>query len=150
MGPVRNPLAGFALASVVSGVLSVIAGYLSMFIPYTEFRLFALGFGLFAIGAFASRRVFLGSLGFVGAYLGAFLGFYLAELLWWPNPWQELLALGIGLAGGVGGLLSGKVGVIRLERMKKLAPAQRRCHNCGERVGLSARKCWSCKASLPA
>ncbi len=150
MGPVRNPLAGFALASLTSALLSVVGGYLSMFIPYTEFRLFALGFGLFAVGAFASRRVFLGSLGFVGAYLGAFLGFYVAELLWWPNPWQELLALGIGLAGGIGGLLSGKVGVIRLERMKKFAPVQRRCHNCGERVGLSARKCWSCKASLPA
>lgn len=149
-GPVRNPLAGFALASLVSFVLSGVAGFLSMFIPTTEFRLFALGFGLFAIGALASRKVFLGSLGFVGAYLGGFLGIYLTELLLWPNPWQVLLALAIGLAAGIGGFVSGKIGVIRLERMHRFEPAPRRCHNCGERVGMSARKCWSCKASLPA
>lgn len=150
-GPVRNPLAGFALASLMSALLSGIAGWVATtFIPFTEFRLFALGFGLFAIGAFASRRVFLGSLGFVGAYLGAFLGVYFAELLFWPNPWQELLALGMGLAAGLGGFVSGRIGVVRLDRMRKFAPAQRRCRNCGERVGLSARKCWSCKASLSA
>jgi hypothetical protein len=149
-GPVRNPLAGFAIASLASFVLSAVAGVLSMSIPFTEFRLFALGFGLFTIGALSSRKVFLGSLGFVGAYLGGFLGFYLSELFVWPNPWQELLALAVGLAAGVGGFVSGKIGVIRLERMGRFAPTQRRCHNCGERVGMSARKCWSCKASLPA
>lgn len=150
-GPVRNPLAGFALASLASALLSAVAGWASMtFIPYTEFRLFAAGFALVAIGAVASRRVFLGSLGFVGAYLGGFLGFYFAELLFWPNPWQELIALGIGLAAGLGGFISGRIGVLKLDRMRKFAPAPRRCRKCGERVGESARKCWSCKASLPA
>lgn len=149
-GPVRNPLAGFALASVIAALLSGVAGYLSMFIPYTEFRLFALGFGLFAIGAVASRRTFLGSVGFIGAYLGAFFGVFVAEVLFWPNPWTEWLALALGLAAGLGGFVSGKIGVIRLDRLQRVAPVQRRCRRCGERVGTSARKCWSCKASLPA
>lgn len=148
-GPVRNPLAGFALAIVTSAFFSGVAGYLSStFIPYAEFRLFILGFALFGIGAFAGRRTFLGSLGLVGAYLGAFVGLYVAEILSWPNPWMELLALGMALAAGLGGLVTGKLGVLRLARSRKVTPGVRRCRNCGSRVGLSANKCWSCKSSL--
>lgn len=147
-GPVRNPLAGFALASTVSALLSGVVGYVGTYIPYTEFRLFFDAFALFAVGAFAARKTFLGSVGFIGAYLGGFLGFYVSELIAWPNPWMELMALGVGLAAGLGGLVSGKVGVIKLDRIQRFAPTQRRCQKCGSRVGMNARKCWSCKASL--
>ncbi|HMA05341.1 MAG TPA: hypothetical protein VKO45_05380, partial [Methanomicrobiales archaeon] len=81
--PVRNPLAGFALAIVTAAALSGVAGFASSFIPYLEFRLFFLGVGLCGVGALAGRRTFLGSLGFMGSYLGAFLGLYTAEALFW-------------------------------------------------------------------
>ncbi len=149
MGPVRNPLAGFVLAILEAALLSGVAGFASTFIPYTEFRLFALGLGLFAVGVFSGRKTYLGTLGFVGAYLGAFLGFYISEQLFWTNPWMELLALGLAFAAGFGGLVTGKLGVIKLDRIQAARPTLRRCRNCGARVGLSANKCWSCKASLP-
>ncbi len=148
--PVRNPLAGFALAIVISAALSGVAGFVSTFIPYLEFRLFALGVGLCGIGALAGRRTFLGSLGFMGAYLGAFLGFYLSELLFWINPGVDILylAFALALAAGLGGWVMGKIGIVQLERAAKYMPGLRRCSSCGARVGASAHKCWSCKATL--
>lgn len=148
--PVRNPLAGFALAIVISAALSGVAGFVSTFIPYLEFRLFALGVGLCGIGALAGRRTFLGSLGFMGAYLGAFLGFYLSEALFWVNPGVDILylAFALALAAGLGGWVMGKIGIVQLERAAKYMPGLRRCSSCGARVGASAHKCWSCKATL--
>lgn len=148
--PVRNPLAGFALAIVISAALSGVAGFVSTFIPYLEFRLFALGVGLCGIGALAGRRTFLGSLGFMGAYLGAFLGFYLSEVLFWVNPGVDILylAFALALAAGLGGWVMGKIGIVQLERAAKYMPGLRRCSSCGARVGASAHKCWSCKATL--
>ena len=147
--PVRNPLAGFVLAILMAALLAGVAGFASIYIPYLEFRLFFLGFALFGIGAVAGRRTFLGSLGFVGAFLGGFVGLYVAEQLFWLNaPYVELQAIAFGLAAGLGGLVTGKLGVLRLNRLRKVTPGVRRCPNCGERVGLSAHKCWSCKASL--
>ncbi len=146
--PFRNPLTGFMLAILISFLVSLVAGYFGTYIPYVEFRLFFLGFALFAVGALAARRAFLGSLGFVGSYLGAFVGFYMSELLFWPNPWQELLALGLALAAGLGGFMMGKIGIHRLDRAQAHRAAVRRCSSCGARVGMSAHKCWSCKASL--
>lgn len=148
-GPVRNPLAGFALAILEAALLSGVAGSASTFIPYTEFRLFALGLALFVVGVFAGRKTYLGSLGFVGGYLGGFVGVYVAEQLFWTNPWMELIAFALASAAGIGGLVTGKLGVIQLDRVKSVRPGPRRCRNCGARVGLSAHKCWSCKASLP-
>ena len=146
--PIRNPLIGFALAAATAAFLSGVAGFASSFIPFFEFRLFGVGVALFAIGALAGRRTYLGSLGFVGAYLGAFAGLYLAEQLFWTTPWMELLALGLAVAAGLGGLVTGKLGVLQLDRTQRLTTGARRCHNCGARVGVSAHKCWSCKASL--
>ena len=147
-GPVRNPLVGFALAILEAALLSGLAGFASTFIPYTEFRLFFLGLALFGAGLFAGRKTYLGSLGSVAGYLGAFVGLYVAEQLFWTNPWMELLALGLALAAALGGFVTGKLGVIRLDRVRSVRPGPRRCRNCGARVGLSAHKCWSCKASL--
>jgi hypothetical protein len=146
--PVRNPLAGFALAILAALALSAVAGFASTFVPYLEFRLFFLGVALFGVGAFAGRKTYLGSLGFMGAYLGTFAGLYLAEQLFWVNPWMELAALGLALASGLGGFVTGKIGVSKLERAAQFAPGVRRCSSCGARVGTSAHKCWSCKATL--
>ena len=146
--PVRNPLAGFMLAILTSVALSAAVSFASTFIPFLEFRLFFLGMALFGVGALAGRRTFLGSLGFLGAYLGAFVGLYLIEQIFWVNPWIELIALVLGLAAGLGGFVTGKIGVARLERSAKYMPGLRRCSSCGARVGASAHKCWSCKATL--
>ena len=145
---IRNPLAGFMLAILASLALTAVAGFASTFIPYLEFRLFFLGFALFGAGAFAGRKTYIGFLAFVGAYLGAFLGLYLVEQLFWINPWMELLALGLAVSAGLGGFMMGKIGVHRLEREQRVTPGLRRCSRCGARVGVSARKCWSCKAVL--
>lgn len=148
--PVRNPLAGFALAILIAVLLSAVAGFASTFVPYLEFRLFALGLGLCGIGALAGRRTYLGSLGFMGGYLGSFVGFYVAEVLFWVRPGVDilLLAMALALAAGLGGWVTGKVGASKLERAEQYAPGVRRCSSCGARVGTSAHKCWSCKATL--
>ena len=148
-GPIRNPLTAFVLAILLSLFLTAVAGYASTYVPFMEFRLFALGFAAFGIGALAGRRIFLGSLGFVGPYLGAFVGLLLAQLLFWvQDPWMELIALGLALPAGAGGFMMAKVGVHRLERSQRVTPGLRRCSSCGARVGVSAHKCWSCKATL--
>lgn len=151
----RNPLSGFMLAILVSLIGAGIVGYVSTYVPYLEFRLFFIGFGLLAVGYIAGRRTFLGSLGFVGTYLGAFVGFYAAESWFWgraPTDLAflslELLAFVMALAAGLGGFLSGKLGIVRLERARATQPLVRRCSSCGARVGWSAHKCWSCKAVL--
>ncbi len=147
--PLRNPLAGFALAILVSAILSGIVGYATTYIPYVEFQLFFLGFALFAVGVFAGRRTFMGTLGFVGSYLGAFVGLYISELLFWVNASNpEIMALVFSLAAGLGGLVTGKLGLVRLDRIRHITPGLRRCQACGARVGASAHKCWSCKATL--
>jgi len=146
--PLRNPLSAFVLAILISALLAGVAGYASTYIPFIEFRLFALGFALFAVGALAGRRIFIGSLGFVGAYLGAFVGLLLAQQLFWFNAYAELIALGLALPAGAGGFMMGKVGVHRLARSQQTTPGLRRCSSCGARVGASAHKCWSCKATL--
>ncbi len=150
-----NPLSGFMLAILMSLIGAGIVGYVSAYVPYLEFRLFFIGFALLAVGYLAGRRTFLGSLGFVGAYLGAFVGLYAAETWFWgraPTDLAflslELLAFLMALAAGLGGFLSGKLGIIRLERARARTPAVRRCSSCGARVGASAHKCWSCKAIL--
>ncbi len=147
--PLRNPLVGFALAILVSAILSGIVGYAATYIPFLEFQLFFLGFALFAVGVFAGRRTFMGTLGFVGSYLGAFVGLYLAEQLFWPSTTSmEIMALVFSLAAGLGGLVTGKLGILRLDRIQRITPGLRRCQACGARVGISAHKCWSCKATL--
>lgn len=147
---VRNPLAGFMLAILSALGLSAVAGYASTYVPYMEFRLFFLGFAFFGIGAFAGRKTYLGSLGFVGAYLGTFLGFYLVEQFFAADFWigPQALALVLAFAAGLGGFVTGKIGVHRLERQQRFTSGLRRCSSCGARVGVSARKCWSCKATL--
>jgi hypothetical protein len=144
----RNPLVGLVLTIGESFAVSVAAGLVAAFIPFFEFRLFFLGFALFAAGVFAGRETVLGSLGFLGAYLGGFAGLYAALLIVWPENWTEVLALALALAAGLGGLLSGKLALLRVDRAVVRDQGVRRCVNCGVRVGPSAHKCWSCRATL--
>jgi ribosomal protein L40E len=45
--------------------------------------------------------------------------------------------------------VSGKLGLRRIERMSETGLKMRRCLKCGAKVGVAARKCWSCRAYLP-
>lgn len=146
---VRNPLSGFALTILITAALSVLVlAPLSIFVGFFEFRVFFLGFALFGVGVLAGRTSYLGSLGFLGGFIGAFVGVYIGEVFFWWNTYQFLLAVSMALPSGLGGLVSGKFGIRRLERLSRISPSLRRCKRCGAHVGPQAEKCWSCKAAL--
>ncbi len=153
---VRNPLIGFALTILGSLGLSFLVGVPILFLPARELLLFYLPFALFGVGLFSGRTTFIGSLGFVGGMLGGFFGIYTFQSLFlpsgwpmWPAEWTVLLTLAFGAACGIGGMASGKLGQKRIDRMTEHGPKMRRCHKCGAKVGLAARKCWSCRTYLP-
>ena len=156
MPAVRNPLMGFALTILGALGLSFLVGVPVLFLPQRELLFFYLPFALFGVGLFAGRTSFLGSLGFVGATVGGFVGVYVFQALFmpagwpmWPAGWEVLLTLAFGAACGLGGLATGKLGLRRIEKLTERAPKMRRCHKCGAKVGTAARKCWSCRAYLP-
>jgi len=156
MTPVRNPLAGFAFTIVAASGFSFFMGVPMLFLPQPELVYFYLPFALFGVGMFAGRTTFLGSLGFVGGTVGGFVGIYVFQTLFvpqgwplWPAGWELLMALGLGATCGLGGLVSGKIGLRRIEKSIDEGPKLRKCLKCGAKVGLSARKCWSCRAYLP-
>ena len=158
MAEVRNPLAGFAITIAGAAGLSFVAALPLWFILTLQDELvyFYLPFALFGVGMFAGRSGFLGSLGFIGATLGGFVGTHAYQLLFlpngwplWPTEWTFVMTFAFGAACGVGGLAMGKLGLRRVERLTELAPKMRRCARCGAKVGIAARKCWSCRAYLP-
>ncbi len=140
--------------------LSVFIGVPILFLPQPELVYFYLPFALFGVGLFAGRATFLGSLGFVGGTLGGFVGIYLFQLVssqlfliavrWpiWPIDWA-LMILAFAATCGLGGAASGKLGLKRMQRRDEHAAKMRRCLKCGVKVGISARKCWSCRSYLP-
>ena len=158
MPTVRNPLAGFALTIVGALGLAFLVGVpFILFVPQFDRSLiyFYLPFALFGAGFFAGRTTFLGSLGFLGATLGGFIGLYAFQSLFvpqgwplWPG-WTSLITLGFSAMCGLGGLATGKLGLRRIDRMTANAPKMRRCQKCGAKVGVAARKCWSCRSYLP-
>lgn len=164
MPSIRNPLAGFGITILGATGLSFIVCLplllLPQFLPdlwQAELVYFYLPFALFGAGMLGGRSGFLGSLGFIGATLGGFIGVYAYQLLFlppsgwplWPADWTILMTLAFGATCGVGGLAVGKLGLKRVEKITEQAPKMRRCLRCGAKVGMAARKCWSCRAYLP-
>ncbi len=149
MVKVRNPLASLVQTLLASFGLSFLVAIPVLFIPYFELSLFYLALAFFGVGILAGRPSFLGSLGFAGAVTGGFAGLWLFQTLFWPNAWAFLLSIGFGALCGLGGMVTGKLGLRVVEKLAEELPKQRRCLRCGERVGLAARKCWSCRAYLP-
>lgn len=156
MPTVRNPLSGLALTILGALGLSFLVGLPILFLPAREIGLLYLPFVLFGIGMFAGRSSYIGFMGFAGATLGAFVAMYAFRSLFlptgwpmWPSGWGILLDVGFALACGLGGLATGKLGLRRIERMTAHGAKVRRCRRCGAKVGLTARKCWSCRAYLP-
>jgi len=147
---VRNPLSGFLLTILGALGLSVLVPIpVVLFVPWIEIQVFIIGFIMFAIGVVAGRSSLLGSMGFVGAFVGGFFGSLAFSFLLWPTGWEYLLALLYSAICGLGGAVTGKLGLRRIDRMVQSMPKSKRCSRCGARVGLSARKCWSCRAYLP-
>ena len=156
MASIRNPLAGFGITICAALGLSFLVGLPILLLPQPELVYFYLPFALFGVGMFAGRGGFLSSVGFVGATLGAFIGIYTFQLVFvpqgwpmWPAEWAALVNVAFGGAAGLGGLVMGKIGLRRIERMTEHGAKMRRCLRCGAKVGLAARKCWSCRAYLP-
>jgi ribosomal protein L40E len=156
MASVRNPLASFAITIFSALGISFFIGVPILFLPQAELVYFYLPFALFGVGVFAGRGGFLGALGFIGATMGSFIGVYAFQsffvpLGWplWPADWAILMDAAFGAACGLGGLASGKLGLRKIEQMTEHAMKMRRCLKCGAKVGIAARKCWSCRAYLP-
>jgi ribosomal protein L40E len=143
MARVRNPLAGFVITIFAALGFSFIIGVPILFFPQPELVYFYLPFALFGIGMYAGRSGFLGALGFVGGTIVP-QGWPL-----WPSGLAFLLDAAFGAACGLGGLVAGKLGLRRIERMSETGLKMRRCLKCGAKVGVAARKCWSCRAYLP-
>src|SRR5207247_5724805 len=76
MAKVRNPLAGFGITIASALGFSFFMCVPILFLPQAELVYFYLPFALFGVGAFSGRSGFLGTLGFIGATMGAFLGVY--------------------------------------------------------------------------
>jgi len=146
---VRNPIVGLGQAVATAAGISFLVAVPSLFLPALELKLFYLAFAFFGVGLLAGRGSFLGSLGFIGALIGGFLAAYLFQLFLWGTDWALLLALALGAACGLGGMATGKFGKKRAMRLAATAPKMRRCQRCGARVGLVAKRCWSCRAWLP-
>lgn len=156
MATIRNPLAGFGLTTLATLALSFLVCVPILFLPDREMLFFFVPFALFGVGAFAGRTTFLGSLGFIGGTIGGFVGIYLFQVLFlptgwpiWSGDWTVLMTLGFAALCGLGGFATGKLGLRRIDRLTDLAPKMRRCLKCGAKVGVEARKCWSCRSYLP-
>jgi len=156
MATVRNPLAGFAITIFGALALAFLAGIPILFLPQAELVYFYLPFALFGVGMLSGRSGFLGTLGFVGGTLGGFVGTYVFQTLFVPQGWPIwpaglaiLLDFAFGASCGAGGLVMGRIGLRRIDRMADHGLKMSRCLRCGAKVGIAARKCWSCRAYLP-
>jgi len=150
---VRNPISSLGVTLATSAFGAFLVGLPSIFVPYVELTLFYLVFAMFGVGLLAGRSSLLGSLGFAGAIVGGFAGSFLWQVFLapalWPSGWSLLLALAYGGLCGLGGMATGKLGLRRVEKMVESLPKLRRCQRCGAKVGINAKKCWSCRAYLP-
>jgi hypothetical protein len=92
--------------------------------------------GIFAMAALA--------LTFIGGFVGYAVFFGLAF-----SPANLLFAAIHGLVAGVAGWAAAKRKFVKIKTEVLLENEEkRRCKMCGVRVGLWAKKCWSCRASL--
>src|SRR5439155_22161695 len=122
MSKVRNPLAGFGITIGSALGFSFFICVPILFLPQAELVYFYLPFALFGVGAFSGRSGFLGTLGFIGATMGAFLGVYAFQSLFvpqgWPlwfSDWTIPTAAAFGRWSGIGGFSSGKPGLWHVE-----------------------------------
>src|SRR3990170_2882346 len=129
---IRNPLHGLVLTILVSLVITFLGGLGVLLLPFFELRVIVLGF--IALG---------------GSFLGGFIGVLFLQFLLWSTGWEYVLALGLGAIAGLGGLITGKLGPRRARQDLETMLRTVRCARCGARVGLSAVRCWSCRAYLP-
>ena len=155
MATVRNPLSAFVITIIAAFglclLMSVVIHFvLQILLPtFFEVEIIALSFAVVGLGAVAGRFSIIGSMGFVGSLVGGFFAMLTFQTFFFPTDWTFPLSLFWGALTGVGGLLTGKLGLRRIDRALSAMPQVRRCGRCGAKVGLNAQKCWSCRAFLP-
>ena len=153
MATVRNPLAGFAITIFGALALAFLAGIPILFLPQAELVYFYLPFALFGVGMLSGRSGFLGTLGFVGGTLGGFVGIYVFQTLFVPQGWPIwpaglaiLLDFAFGAVCGAGGLVMGRIGLRRIDRMADHGVKMRRwwipAWACPVSV-ISAKRSWN-------
>ena len=156
---VRNPVAGMLLTLGETFIIGLGLCLPTFVIPVPELDFIYLGFAFLAAGVVAGRETIAGFMGFLGAFVGgaAAAGLWVSLVgatalsVSLPLPSQDLLIpLFFGVLAGVGGTITGRLAVRRVEHMADQPPDHRTCERCGSRVGLAARTCWSCKAVLRA
>jgi hypothetical protein len=146
---IRNPLHGLVLTILVSLGITFLGGLGVLLLPFFELRVIVLGFIALGAGAMGGRTSLLGFIGLSGSFLGGFIGVLFLQFLLWSTGWEYVLALGLGAIAGLGGLITGKLGPRRARQDLETMLRTVRCPRCGARVGLSAVRCWSCRAYLP-
>ena len=149
---VRNPLVALFMTLFETAIFAPLLCIPLLLFPQfalpAEFPLFW-GVAAFAIaGGIAGRSGTFASAAFVTTFLGGFIGYAVFFGLAF-SPLNLLFTVMHGLVAGVAGWASAKrhVATVRAE-VKLENDEKRRCKMCGVRVGLWAKKCWSCRASL--
>jgi len=155
MATVRNPLSAFVMTIIAAFGLCLLIGVvihyvLQILLPGAfEMEIIILSFSVVALGAVAGRFSIIGSMGLVGSLVGGFFAMLTFQTFFFLTDWTFPLSLFWGALTGAGGLLTGKLGLRRIDRALSAMPQMRRCARCGAKVGLNAQKCWSCRAFLP-
>lgn len=149
LNPLRA-LFGTIGRSAAFGVLLALPTLILPFLglPFWELQAYLLSFLFLAAGFLAGRAAIAGFLGASGAWVGGTLSAFLFQSVFWsPGP-NVLLVAAYGGLCALGGAIAGKMDSRRLEIALREQPRNRLCTRCGSRVGLIARKCWSCKSHL--
>src|SRR3989442_14169716 len=140
MASVRNPLSSFVVTILGALGLTIIVSIPSLFLTIFELKMIVLSFVLVGVGAVAGRSSIIGSMGFVGAFVGGFTGFLLFQWILWPTVGLEfMLALYLGALCGLGGLLTGKLRLRRGGKIVQAMPQTPPRARCGAKGGSTAR-----------
>ena len=149
---VRNPLVALFMTLFETAIFSpILCVPLLLFPPLGLPVELSLLWGIAAFaaaGAIAGRFATFAATAFVMTFIGGFIGYAVFFGLAFA-PVNLLHTAMYALIAGVGGWASAKrrASVVR-EEVDLEAADKRRCKVCGVRVGLWAKKCWSCRASL--
>src|SRR2546428_3499170 len=112
---IHNPLSSFVMTILSALGLSMVAAIPTLFVSIFELRIIVLSFALVGVGAVSGRSSIIGSMGFVGAFVGGFVGILAFQFTLWPTAgWGVMLAPYFGAPSGPRGVPTGKARLPRL------------------------------------
>jgi len=149
---VRNPLVALFMTLFETAIFAPLLCVPLLLFPFfglpSEISLFWAVAAFSVAGGVAGRSGIFALAAFAQTLLGGFLGYVVFFGLAFSSA-NLLFALIHGLVAGVGGWAAANRHVVKFKAEVQLENEEkRRCKGCGVRVGLSAKKCWSCRASL--